>query len=169
MNPQQPSQPNSDQKNSNQVNETTPQNLPSSILNLKLEVEKIYRDVDQLRKLLQTLVTGLILAIIVSLSISSWFAYRLLLQERIFQRQSNNSTKKQEEIVSNLENLKIQVQSQNEQLQSLKQQPEDLQTLLLNYEQKIQKLSERLEELELKKPEAEENPPENPPNELSVN
>ena len=166
MDTQPPSQPNSDKTNPNQGNEINPQNLPSSILNLKLEVEKIYRDVDQLRKLLQTLVTGLILAIIVSLSISSWFAYRLLLQERIFQRQSNNSTKKQEEIVSNLENLKIQVQSQNEQLQSLKQQiPEDLQTLLLNYEQQIKKLSERLEELELKKLETEENPP----NELSAN
>lgn len=152
MDTQPPSEPNSDKTKSNQVNETTPENLPPSILNLKLEVEKIYRDVDQLRKLLQTLVTGLILAIILSLGISTWFAYRLLLQERIFKQQSDNSTTKQEEIVSNLENLKIQLQSQNQQLQSLKQElPEDLQKLLLNYQQQIQELSDRLEELEKEK------------------
>lgn len=149
MNTQPPSQPNSDKTNSNQVNETTSENLPPSILNLKLEVEKIYRDVAQLRKLLQTLVTGLILAIILSLGISSWFAYRLLLQEQIFKQQSGDSTTKQEEITSNLEDLKIQLQSQNQQLQSLKQEvPEDLQKLLLAYQQQIQELSDRIEELE---------------------
>lgn len=149
MNTQPPSQPNSDKTNSNQVNETTSENLPPSILNLKLEVEKIYRDVAQLRKLLQTLVTGLILAIILSLGISSWFAYRLLLQEQIFKQQSGDSTTKQEEITSNLEDLKIQLQSQNQQLQSLKQEvPENLQKRLLAYQQQIQELSDRLEELE---------------------
>ncbi len=149
MNTQPPSQPNSDKTNSNQVNETTSENLPPSILNLKLEVEKIYRDVAQLRKLLQTLVTGLILAIILSLGISSWFAYRLLLQEQIFKQQSGDSTTKQEEITSNLEDLKIQLQSQNQQLQSLKQEvPENLQKRLLAYQQQIQDLSDRIEELE---------------------
>jgi DNA repair exonuclease SbcCD ATPase subunit len=140
-------QPDFDPTNSPQVNETPLENSPSSMLNLKLEVEKIYRDVDELRKLLQTLVTGLIIAIILSLGISSWFAYRLLLQEQIFKQESDNNTTKQEEIVSNLDDLKLQLQSQNQQLQSLKQEvPENLQQLLLDYQQQIQQLSDRLDE-----------------------
>ena len=139
---------NSEKKDPQQIPEQTSNN-PDSIVNLKLEVERIYRDVDKLRKLLQTLVAGLILSIIMALGVSSWFAYRLLLQEQTFQRQLEQNATEQEEMASNLEEIRTQLQSQTQQLQAFKEDiPDDLQNMLLKSQQQIQELSDRLEQQE---------------------
>ena len=83
MDTQPPFEQNLEKTNANLKDESFPETLQEQHLNLKLEVEQLYGKVDRLRGLFQTLVSGLIIAIIIAIGISGWFAYRLLVQEQI--------------------------------------------------------------------------------------
>ena len=166
MNTQPPPEPNYETTNPEQVNETPPEILPEQLLNLKLETEQLYRNVDRLSRLLQTLVTGLLIATLVAIGIAGWFAYRLLLQESIARREVENTAATQREMLERLEQLEGKLQSQDEQVEVLSQQveeikqqmeglnqqvPEQLRHLIQENQQQLGQLRDRLEQIETQK------------------
>lgn len=85
-------------------------------LDLKLEVEHLSREVDQLRGGLMTLVSGLALAIAIAIATSVWFAYRLLAQEQVARQETAQAVAIQEELLDRVEALEAQVENLNQQL-----------------------------------------------------
>ena len=145
MDTQPPSEQNLKQPDPNQASESLADPLQEQHLNLKLEVEQLYGKVERLRELIQTLVSGLILAIVIVLGISGWFAYRLLVQEQIVRRDA-------EKVAAAEAELRQQVTRMEEQLQSLKQQvPQELTTLtdtVQANQQQLKLLNNRLTKVE---------------------
>jgi len=84
-------------------------NLEDKQLNLQLEVERLYRQVEELRSGMQTLVAGLAIATAIAIGIASWFAYRLLSQEQIARREAVQAEAAQTEILDRLQNLEEEV------------------------------------------------------------
>ena len=111
-------------------------------LNLKLEVEHLYRNVDRLSGWLQTLVSGLVIAILIAISISSWLVYRLLIQEQIAQREAQKAAETQAEILERVKQLE-------EQLQSLDRLAELTDITQIN-QQELKQLRDRLNEIATK-------------------
>ena len=112
---------------------------------LKLEVEKLQRELEKLRLFFQTLVSGLIIATFLAVSISSWFAYRLFIQEQATQREINNAEEKVTNIEENFNKLQTSFDSFSEELpEDLAKQSENL----LEYQEDLQQLRDRLNRLE---------------------
>ncbi|MDJ0705901.1 MAG: hypothetical protein QNJ46_21750 [Leptolyngbyaceae cyanobacterium MO_188.B28] len=152
MDTQPPFEQNLEKTSPNRVNENLPGALQEQHLNLKLEVEQLYGKVDRLRGLFQTLVSGLIIAIIIAIGISGWFAYRLLVQEQVAQREAEQAAATEAEILERVEQLAEQLQRQEEQLQRLSQQiPEELKTLTDSVQanqRQLERLRDRLKIIE---------------------
>lgn len=149
MNFQSSSESNSDNTNPNIVNEISEQITPKQFLDLKKEVEQIYRDVDVLRKLIQTLVTGLVIAIFLALGISSWFAYRLLVQETITKQKEKDTTTFKTEMSEQINTLEQKFELQSQQINLLKQQiPNDLTIFIQENQTQLQELNNRIQVLE---------------------
>jgi predicted negative regulator of RcsB-dependent stress response len=96
--------------------------LQEQQVNLKLEVEQLYREVEGLRGWFQTLVSGLMIAIVIAIGISSWFAYRLLVQEQLAQQDAADAADVNDQLRTRLEELEAELQRQSEQLGVLKEQ-----------------------------------------------
>jgi predicted nuclease with TOPRIM domain len=140
---------NSEQFPENSVPQKAPEVNYQRLHDLPQEVERIYLDLDQLRKLWQTLVTGLIIAIFLALGISLWFAYRLLLQEKIARQKTQEDATTKAELIEQIEELQRQVQLQDQQLTRIRQQiPENITDSLQQNQTEINKLSDRLDKLE---------------------
>ncbi|MGK7927088.1 MAG: hypothetical protein AB4290_17895 [Spirulina sp.] len=143
------SSPQPEQINLDRANEASSENLQEQHVNLKLEVETIYRRVDRLRSLLQTLVSGLVVAILISLGVASWFSYRLLLQEKITRQETQKSLEAKEEILKNLNRLEEDIKNQELQLKQLREQiPQDLNTTIEENRKQLQQLREQIEQLQ---------------------
>ncbi|MEC4894888.1 MAG: hypothetical protein SAL07_16450 [Oscillatoria sp. PMC 1051.18] len=132
--------------------ETSLEMLQEQHLNLKLNVEKLESRVTQLRGLLQTLVVGLVIAVLLAIGISGWFAYRLLLQEQIAQRESQQSAAENAEILEQIEEMEAQLQRQRKQLETFREEvPQELETLTNTVQanqRQLQLLRSRLEQVE---------------------
>ncbi|NEO32734.1 MAG: hypothetical protein F6K36_20380 [Symploca sp. SIO3C6] len=116
-------------------------------LKLKLEVEKLYRDVERQRGWFQTLVSGLVMAIMIAIGISSWFAYRLVVQEQITQREATETAAIQAEILEQVERLEQKLQKLNQQT------PEELAEIkdaTESTQRELQQLLNRLNQIEAK-------------------
>ena len=112
---------------------------------LQLEVEKLQREVEKLRLFFQTLVSGLIIATFLAVSISSWFAYRLFIQEQATQREIKNAEEKVANIEENFNKLQANFDSLSDELpEDLAKQNEDLR----EYQEDLQQLRDRLSRLE---------------------
>ena len=159
MNIQPPPEPNYGTTNPKQIDETSPEILPEQLLSLKLETEQLHRHVDRLSRLLQTLLTGLLIATLVAIGTASWFAYRLLLQESIARKEAEKTAATQVETLERLQQLEGQFQSQNKQVQELSQQvenltqqaPEELRNLIEENQKQLEQLRDRLEQIETEK------------------
>ncbi|MEO1179992.1 MAG: hypothetical protein AAFX51_03870, partial [Cyanobacteria bacterium J06636_28] len=80
--------------------------------------------------LIQTLVAGLVIAILVTIGVSGWFAYRLLVQEQILQRESEQTAAAEEDMLEQFEEMTTQLERQQRQLQTLRQDlTEELETI----------------------------------------
>ena len=156
MDTQPPFEQNLEKTSPNRANEGLPDTLQEQYLNLKLEVEQLYGKIDRLRGLFQTLVSGLIIAIVIAIGISGWFAYRLLVQEQIAQREAEQATAAEAEMHERVEQLDEQWQRQDEQWQRFRQEvPEELTTLtdtVQSNQRQLQLLRDRLRELETEEP-----------------
>lgn len=162
MDTQPPSAQNINKPSPSQENEISPERLHEQYLNLRLEVEQLYGKVDRLRGLLQTLVSGLIIATIIAIGISGWFAYRWLVQEQIAQRNAERAAETAVEIREQVEELRGQLQRQEEELQSFRQQIPDELTALTDrvqaYQRQLQLLRNRMTQLETPNDSSEKDP-----------
>lgn len=144
--------PSPSQNTSAQERELSPQRLQEQHLNLKLSVEELYKRVARLRGLLQTLVVGLVFAVLLTIGISGWFAYRLLLQERVMQQETEEAAKTNAKILERLEEIDTQLQRQRNQLQTLREEvPEEFKTLtetLQANQRQLKLLRDRIGQLE---------------------
>ena len=146
------SSPQPEQINTDLANEAPSEYLQEQHVNLKLEVEKIYRrveDLRNLRSLFWSLVSGLVFAILISIGVASWFSYRLLLQEKITRQETQKSLEAKEEILKNLNRLEEDIKNQELQLKQLREQiPQDLNTTIEENRKQLQQLREQIEELQ---------------------
>jgi regulator of replication initiation timing len=114
-------------------------------VNLKLELERVHKDVSRLRGWIQLLVSGLVLATLMSIIISSWLTYRLLVQQEIARREATQAATTQEEMLKRVEQLEAQLQGFTGQFPG---QLADLTDENLVTQQELQRLRERLNQLE---------------------
>ena len=156
MDTQPPFEQNQEKPSPNRVNESLSDTLQEQHLNLKLEVEQLYGKIDRLRGLFQTLVSGLIIAIVIAIGISGWFAYRLLVQEQIAQREAEQAAAEAAEMRDRIDQLEGQLQRQDEQLQRFRQNiPEELTTLtdtVQANQRQLGLLRDRLKKIETEEP-----------------
>jgi hypothetical protein len=114
--------------------------------NFKLELERVHKDVTRLRGWIQLLVSGLVLATLISIIISSWLTYRLLVQQEITRREAANAAKTQAELLEKIEQLELQLQGVTQQV------PDRLANLTdenLVTQQELIRLRDRLNQLEV--------------------
>lgn len=98
--------------------------------NVSEKVEVLQTKLERLQGLAQTLITGLVVGIIITLGVSGWFAYRLLVQEQVTQRQAQEFEDTEIELRERLEELEEQVATQKRQMETFNQQfPQELETL----------------------------------------
>ena len=143
MDTQPPSELNPETINPNIAQETNLETAQKQ--QLKLEVEQLHREVQQLRLFFQTLVSGLIIATFLALTISSWFAYRLFIQEQATQREIEKAEEKVAEMESDFNQLRASFDILSQQL------PEDLaqqSDTLRSYQRELQQLRDRLNQVE---------------------
>ncbi|MEA5469020.1 hypothetical protein [Spirulina sp. 06S082] len=137
---------------------TSPTTIQEQHLNLKLEVEQVYRKVDRLQTTLQTLLSGLLVATLIAVGVATWFAYRLLLEEKIAQQEVKKTIETQAEIIERLDRLEEQIQSQERKIKRLSEDiPPELGDRLEEDRQELQKFRDRLNRLEKINPEKQLN------------
>lgn len=115
-------------------------------VNLKLELERVHKDVSRLRGWIQLLVSGLVLATLISIIISSWLTYRLLVQQEIARREATKAATTEEELLKRVEQLEQQLQSLAGQFPG---QLADLTDENLVTQQELQRLRDRINQLEV--------------------
>ncbi|MGF1494691.1 MAG: hypothetical protein ACFBSC_20025 [Microcoleaceae cyanobacterium] len=109
-----------------QPNEASPKNQELSShsldhyqqqqVDLKLEVEQLYRDVAQLRGWLQTLVSGIVIALLIGIGISCWSVYRLLLEQQRARRDATQAATDQAAALQQVEQLQQEFESLNQKV-----------------------------------------------------
>ncbi|MDJ1181735.1 hypothetical protein [Roseofilum casamattae] len=125
--------------------EVRSQRLDEQHIDLKLEVEELYRQVDRLRNWLQTLVSGLLVAILMSIGIASWLWYRLLLSATLERQETQRILAIQEEMQETLQVLDEQLASQERKLSELREQfSTDLNVAIAENRQKLDDLQEQV-------------------------
>ncbi|MBE9185280.1 hypothetical protein IQ270_11285 [Microcoleus sp. LEGE 07076] len=128
--------------------------LQEQHLNLKVSVEELYARVNQIRGLLQTLVMGLAIAILLAIGISGWFAYRLLVQEQIMRRDTEQAAATNAKILEQLEQVETQLQRQKDQIQTFREEvPDEFKTLtdtVQANQRQLQILRDRIKQIEPK-------------------
>ncbi|WP_204104171.1 MULTISPECIES: hypothetical protein [Spirulina sp. CCY15215] len=138
--------------------QTSPKTIQEQHLNLKLEVEQLYRKVDRLQGGLQTLLSGLLVATLIAVGVAVWFAYRLLLEEKIAQREVKKTIETQAEIIERLDLMEEQIQSQERKIKRLSEDiPPELGDRIEEDRQELQKFRDRLDRLEKITPEKQLN------------
>lgn len=114
--------------NPQSFSESNSETSPSQ--NVSEKVEVLQTKLERLQGLAQTLITGLVVGIIITLGVSGWFAYRLLVQEQVTQRQAQEFEDTEIELRERLEELEEQVATQKRQMETFNQQfPQELETL----------------------------------------
>ncbi len=113
-------------------------------VNLKLEVEQVYRDVSRLRGWIQLLVSGLVLGMLISVIISSWLTYRLLLQQERTRREAAQAATDQAELIKRVDTLEQKLQAFTENTKRLADLTDESQIR----QEEIQRLRDRLNQLE---------------------
>jgi len=100
---------------------------PPQSQSLSQTVEELEVKLERLQGLAQTLIGGLIVAILITISVSGWFAYRLILQEQQARRKQQEFDQTKVEFQERLDSLEQQLSQQQRQLESLEEKiPENL-------------------------------------------
>ncbi|MGF1514813.1 MAG: hypothetical protein ACFB5Z_14115 [Elainellaceae cyanobacterium] len=137
----QPSRPNS---------QSSLESLQERQANLRLTVDELQTKLAKTRNLIQTLLLGLVVATLVGLGVAGWLAYRLLVQEQIAQRDLEQATGMATEIQDQLAIIEEELQNQDRQLQTLRENtPTELEALTESVQanqRQLQLLRERVQE-----------------------
>ncbi len=140
-------QPTPERPSEQNINSETLEAVEQQQLSLKLELERLYRDVAQLRGWIQMLVSGLVLAILIAIIISSWLTYRLLVQQQLTRQEAGKTATDQANMLEQVEQLQQQLQSLTQQVS---QQSTELTDTTQNTQQELQQLRDRLKQVEAK-------------------
>ncbi|ASC71600.1 hypothetical protein XM38_025530 [Halomicronema hongdechloris C2206] len=123
---------------------------------LKSNLEELQGRTNRLRGLVQTLVSGLVIAVLLAIGISGWFAYRLLVQEQIVQRETEQAAEANAAMLEQLETMETELQRQQEQLQTLREDvPEELTSLtdtVQSNQRRLELLQDQIQQLETATP-----------------
>lgn len=140
--------------------EQTLQLLQTQVQTLSLNLEEVQNRMDQTRGLIQTLVVGLVIAVLTTLSVSGWFAYRLLVQDQIVQREARQANEANEAMLEQIAELEARLQRQREQIQTLRDDvPGELETLsdtVQSNRRQLGLIREQLQQLESPAADAED-------------
>ncbi|NBD31593.1 MAG: hypothetical protein GVY17_01115 [Cyanobacteria bacterium] len=119
---------------------------------LSQTVEELEVKLERLQGLAQTLIGGLIVAILITIGVSGWFAYRLLLQEQTARRKAQEFEQTEIELQEQLDALEQQLSTQQQQMERLQEQiPQNLENLnsaVDSNQREIERLQEQLQEPE---------------------
>ncbi|MDC0831946.1 hypothetical protein POG22_02830 [Geitlerinema sp. CS-897] len=86
------------------------QDVQQQQVELKVDVERIHKDIERFRVFFQTLVSGLLLAIAIAFGIAIWYAYRSFSQQQIARRSVEDVTAMQEDLVAEIDRLESRLQ-----------------------------------------------------------
>jgi len=119
---------------------------------LSQTVEELEVKLEQLQASAQTLIGGLIVAILITIGVSGWFAYRLILQEQTARRKTQEFQQTEIELQEQLDTLEQQVRTQQQQMERLQEQiPQNLESLnsaVDSNQREIERLQEQIQEPE---------------------
>ncbi|MEO0395524.1 MAG: hypothetical protein AAF243_05985 [Cyanobacteria bacterium P01_A01_bin.137] len=114
------------------------------------QLNDLQKRVSQTWGLIQTLVAGLVIAILVTIGVSGWFAYRLLVQEQVLRRESEQTAQAEEDMLEQLEEMTAQLERQQRQLQTLRQNlTDELETIdssIESNQRQLQTLKRQIEQ-----------------------
>ncbi len=97
---------------------------------LKSTVEHLQTKLSRTRGLVQTLLLGLVVAVLIAFGLAGWLAYRLLVQEQIAQRDLEQAEISAIEAQERLEAIEAQLQTHNRRLEALREDiPTELEAL----------------------------------------
>lgn len=120
--------------------------------NLSQTVEELEVKLERLQALAQTLIGGLMVAILITIGVSGWFAYRLILQEQEARRKAEDFQQTESQLQDQINTLEQRINTQQQQMERLREQiPQDLATLesaVNNNQEKVELLQEELSQLE---------------------
>jgi len=120
--------------------------------NLSQTVEELEVKLEQLQASAQTLIGGLIVAILITIGVSGWFAYRLILQEQTARRKAQEFEQTEIELQEQLDSLEQQLSTQQQQMKRLREQiPQNLENLnsaVDSNQREIERLQEQIQEPE---------------------
>jgi len=120
--------------------------------NLSQTVEELEVKLEQLQASAQTLIGGLIVAILITIGVSGWFAYRLILQEQTARRKAQEFEQTEIELQEQLDALEQQLNTQQQQMERLREQiPQNLENLnsaVDSNQREIERLQEQIQEPE---------------------
>ncbi|NJK37679.1 MAG: hypothetical protein HC835_04915 [Oscillatoriales cyanobacterium RM2_1_1] len=153
----------------NPNSEQTPLRVPSLETledqqnSLRLNIDELTRKFNQIRGLVQTLVIGLVIAVLMTLGVVGWFAYQLLVQKQVAQRETQQTQATDAKILEQLEQIETRLQRQQQQLRTLQNDtPEELTSLseaLQSNQRQLNLLRDRVKQLEPQKPEVKRDEP----------
>jgi len=92
---------------------------------LSQTVEDLEIKLERLQMLAQTLIWGLMVAILITIGVSGWFAYRLILQEQQARRKEQEFEQTRVELQERLESLEKQVAQQQRQMERIEEKIPD--------------------------------------------
>lgn len=112
---------------------------------LKGEVDQLLKEMEILRGWFQTLVSGLLIAVVISVGIASWFAYRLLEQEEATQAQMAQEDAVRQDLLKRVTQLEEETTQMGEDVGS---NAAELRGMVLNHQTDLEQLRDRLNKLE---------------------
>ncbi len=127
---------------------------------LSQTVEELEVKLERLQALAQTLIGGLVVAILITIGVSGWFAYRLILQEQTARRKAQEFTQTEIEIQEKLDRLEQQFNNQQQQIERVQREiPSNIESLnevIDSNQQQIEQLQEQIKDSEPKNNNEEE-------------
>ena len=116
---------------------------------LSQTVEELEVKLERLQGLAQTLIGGLMVAILITIGVSGWFAYRLILQEQQARRKAQEFQQTEVELQEKLDNLEQKISAQQQQINQLREEiPDDLETVtntVNSNQQQIEVLQDKIQ------------------------
>ena len=121
------------------------QGLKNQNEDFKVEVDRLSQEMEVLRGWFQTLVSGLMIAIVIAISIASWFAYRLLIQQQTIDQEAETALQVQDELLQRVTELEDDFEEMSKEVGT---SSANFQGTLQTYQSDLELLRDRLSRVE---------------------
>ncbi len=122
------------------------QALQEQVLTFKVKIDRLNHELSQLRGWVQTLVSGMVIAVLFAIGISTWSFLRFIALEQINRIEAEKASTSRLELSEDIAQLEENFQQLNQQLSA---QSENVSEQLAADDQQLQRLRDRLTILEL--------------------